>query len=765
MLNRLVLTNFKRHESLDVSFTTGLNVVFGDNYKGKTTLFYAFLYALGGPTLVPGGAARIDRVDTVGGKFKAEVACYFTVAGNPYYVERSASKCNLYRTNKEGEPAGWVRMANSAKNVADELAAILGFPVRRLANMKYAEQDHMGALLTLGAGELNKIVEEVAEVEIVDTALKGCSGIIKTTNAQLEVLSPVGEDVMMEKQTELTALESEALSNAGNLQVLEQELLTADQALSSAKEATHSARLSSEQIVASNRKAEEHNRARAVASQTLKLREERLGTLASEVNPLVDQLAELGEAAQLQERLKDFTSERDSMRTEINQASLAAERRAQAEKTTQLALTKSGQAVVALNDANKASMIVLGLEAEGEDTAVDLGNEILGALTEAVTDLAARKEAANEVLIEARSKVQRMTQAIKDSTCPECNRPFDNHDPEKLEAELEVAGITVAAKEREVALTTTQITAHAKEKRTLEGALEAYAAADREVVAAQQNLVNTPQPTAELSVLQEKVKLADQHITVCNTKLNQINNLSDRISRLQNEHANVAQEVTRLADELRAMQDMALEQMPDLGPYLESQQAAQAQRDLAATRVQVSQQLSQQRAWKIESLKKELADAEKVLAQSAAVSSRRQDTMALQVYVKSNRDRFMSEMWDGVLAQASQFASDCTDGDIRSISRIDEEFFFDEGLAEVLPVKGSASGAQRTFMGIGVQLALSMMMNTGFNTLLLDEPAAALRDERSVALVAALKASGQQVIIISHSMADAALADNTIEIY
>ncbi len=764
MLNRIVLKNFKRHEHLDVSFTAGLNVIFGDNYKGKTTIFYGFLYALGGPTLVPGGSARIDRVDEVGGKFKAEVTAYFSVAGKAYYVERSANKCNLYRTHKEGEPEGWMRMANSAKNVGDELAVILGFPVRRLANMKYAEQDHMGALLTLGAGELNKIVEEVAEVEIVDVALKGCAAIVKTTNAQLDVLNPVGEDVMLEKKGELATLACEALEHLGNHQVLEDELVVTDQALNDAKAATHAARLSSEQVVASNRKAEEHNRGRAVAAQTLRLREERLGTLAEELNPLVDQLTDLGDAAGLQQRLQDFTAERDLMQTEINQAGLAAERRSQAEKATQLALTKSGQAVVALNDANKVCMSVLGLEADGDDTAVDLGHQILEALNETIAETVTTKDAANEVLIEARSKVQRMTQAIKDAVCPECNRPFDNHDPEKLAAELEVAKNTVSVKDVAVTAATTLITAAAREKRVLEAALAAYAAADEEVVSAQATLANTPQATAELGTLQEKVKLADQHITHCNTKINQINNLSDRVARLRNEHANVAQEVTRLGDELRALQDMPLEDMPDLGPYLESQHAAQAQRDLSATRVQVSKQLGEQRHWKIKQLEKELSDAEKVLLQSAHISGRRQDTMALQAYVKSNRDRFMAEMWDGVLAQASQFTANCTNGDIRAITRIDEEFFFDEGLAEVLPVKGSASGAQRTFMGIGVQLALSMMMNTGFNTLLLDEPAAALRDERSVALVAALKASGQQVIIISHSMADAALADNTIEI-
>lgn len=764
MLNRIVLRNFKRHEHLDVAFTEGLNVIFGDNYKGKTTVFYGVLYALGGPTMVPGGTARLDRIDEVGGKFKAEVECYFSVSGRQYYIERSANKCNLFREPKEGEPAGWVRMANSAKNVGDELTTILGFPVRRLASMKYAEQDHMGALLTLGAGELNKIVEEVAEVEVVDRALKGCSGIVKTANAQLEVLNPMPEDVVVEKTQQLAAHQASAMDLLSQVGTYKDELALCEKALTEAKEATHQARVTAEQVVESNKAAEQHNRQRNELKLTLKLREERLSALAGEINPLVPKLAELGDLSHAQSRLASFTSERDEMQNEINQASLAADRRATAEKATQTALTKSGQAVVVLTAANTAALHLLGLEVEGEDTAKDLAGQLLEAIAETVTEMGAAKEVDNETLIEARSKVQRMTQALKDATCPECKRPFEDHDPVALAAELEAAQATVTAKSAAVNTATTMITACAQERRNLEQALAAFVAAEAEVEAAQQTLAHTPQATNEVSVLKEKVALAGQHISACTAKINQINNLTDRIGRLQNEHANVSADVALLAEEVRNGSDMTPEEVPSLAPFMDSQQAAQAQRDLAVTRVQTATQLKDDEVRSSKALEKELHDAELVSLQTSHIGKRKQDTLDLQVYVKGNRDRFMAEMWDGVLAQASQFTSNCTNGDIRAITRIDEEFFFDEGLAETLPVKGSSSGAQRTFMGIGVQLALSMMMNTGFNALMLDEPAAALRDERSIALVAALKASGQQVIIISHSMADAALADNTIEI-
>ena len=54
MLLSLSLRNFKKHESLDVDFTAGLNGIYGSNYKGKTTILYGILFALGGASQVPG---------------------------------------------------------------------------------------------------------------------------------------------------------------------------------------------------------------------------------------------------------------------------------------------------------------------------------------------------------------------------------------------------------------------------------------------------------------------------------------------------------------------------------------------------------------------------------------------------------------------------------------------------------------------------------------------------------------------------------------
>lgn len=763
MLNRLILENFKKHESLDVTFTEGLNVVFGDNYKGKTTLFYGFLYAIGGPTFVPGGSALLDRRDEDGGKHKHRVVAEFTVAGKQYQIERSASKCNLRRQAEEGEPAGMHLVANSAKNVADELAAILGFPVRRLAQLKYAEQGNMKALLTIGAGELNKIVEEVAEVEVVNVALKGCSDIVKVANAKLEVLRPPSDEEISALACEQAQLEEIIEEQAAATDSLAKELATAGQAVEAARAATDVARQQAEKAMAANRAAEQHNQQIKLAEQNLQLKQERLETIAGELAPLVAEEKKLGSAVDVQDKLAATSAERERMAAEVQAAGMAAERRRLAEKAAAAALTTSGQALEALQAGNNHALKELGAEAEGGETVTELANELLQEVADQLAELVSGVAEAADARAVQGALVVSLTKAVDGAECPSCHRAFDDHDPEKLEQERQAAiadlkkceTVVNELRAREARLQGLQ----AMLTEALRKCREAEAASAR----ASQDLANCPVPSSETAALAEKIRICDQRISQLTVSLEQIRSVSERVAKLRNEHAALVSVVEQLSDNLRASQPMELQEVPSLAAFIDSQRAAEDRREEVRLRysamaesLRQMQRNASDKMVAIETLRTKKAEALEFV-------DRRSDATELQRYLKDNRDNFLTEVWDGIMGQASRFASSCTSGDIRSISRMDEDFYFDEGLAEAMPVT-VASGAQKTFMGIGVQTALATMMNTGFNTLMLDEPAADLREERSVALMAALKATGQQVIVISHSMTDAALADNTIEI-
>ena len=81
----------------------------------------------------------------------------------------------------------------------------------------------------------------------------------------------------------------------------------------------------------------------------------------------------------------------------------------------------------------------------------------------------------------------------------------------------------------------------------------------------------------------------------------------------------------------------------------------------------------------------------------------------------------------------------------------------------MFPVE-AASGAQRSIMGLGVQLALSEMLPSSLEALMLDEPTADMSETVSLALATLLSKSDNQILMISHRELDGAVSDNAIHL-
>lgn len=768
MLNRLVLRDFKRHEDLDVEFTDGLNVLFGANYKGKTSVLHAFLYALGGPGLVPGGSAWVDRRDTAGGKHKAEVKAWFTVSGTRFLVERTGTKCNLFELLEDAAGGNGEQVnnrnlrANSASAVAAELAEILGFPVRRLSQLKYAEQGDMKALLTLGVGELNKIVEEVAEVELVNTGLKGCSKIVSDCNSKLDVLGPQTVD-MAALLEEATQIGEGTRAEDANLQQHRGRLSVARDELSQAEGALTTARQLADQAAEHNRQAVEHNRELALLEQGLGHKAQHVETLEAELQPLTDKAEELGSAADVVEaldaaeqeasELQRLTTDHAKSQQELRSARLAAER----------ALSSEGVAVTALKGANQKACSDLGVEPDGEMTEQMLAKELIEELQNQLRGVDAQGWA--DEVADARSTVSQLEKALSGAACPSCTRPFEDHDPEKLERELRTAKEDLAAKQKKLTEARTTLENHTALRSGLERYLSQAEAAEKEARHCQDLLNAVPCVSAtHIAQATEDLAQANHKVADIRVKLNEIRSLQSRITQLTANLADKREALQSAKAKLATCKLMELQEVPSLAAYMQSRDTASEAVNQLVQEVHTSELLLSNLSSRRETVNAKIKAAEEHEKRLASITSRKASTTGLREYLTDNRDRFMSKVWDGIMAQVTAFTSACTGGDIQSVSRQEDAFYYDCGLAEAMPVAGTASGAQKTFMGVGMQLSLATMMNTGFNTLLLDEPSADLNEESSLAFLAALKASGQQIIIISHSREDAALADNTIEI-
>ena len=123
----------------------------------------------------------------------------------------------------------------------------------------------------------------------------------------------------------------------------------------------------------------------------------------------------------------------------------------------------------------------------------------------------------------------------------------------------------------------------------------------------------------------------------------------------------------------------------------------------------------------------------------------------------------MQELWGQIMGFASDFASICTDGKIERVDRTAEGSFQFTEAGESTPIE-AASGAQKSIMSLGVQLAMDTLLPDTFGALLLDEPTSQMDANHSMSLTQVLAQTGKQIIMVSHREMDATVAQAHIHL-
>jgi len=735
MLERLELNNFKKHEHLVLDFTAGLNGVTGPNYRGKTTVLYGILYCLGGARLVPG--SRLQTRGTNSG-FKQSLWLTFGNIGR-YRIDRTKTGATLTELCPDGTEQP---VATGTTPVNQAIARLLGMPLKRFAQIKYAKQRKASALLEVGSTELFKIITELTGLERVSQVMERVGGQLKAwkllqdesiltdiDEQQVQVMNWLGEETQLaidlaQLNSELTEAKAHRTTSEAHERRLSQAQTAVFGAVTTLRQAEREATASTTALEEAQQRLAEF-RGHPLNTETLVDMELRLKDLREQV----------AEGKQVRYRVKSLQQDLESAQLEL-------------------------QAAV-----RKAAPLRDDLKELHREDEVDLD-----ALHAAATQAEVSKQTAGE-------KLEALIEAGKDGVCGGCQRPFDAFNPHDHAAQVREQQETWREKMAAAQL--------AKD------ALQA------------ENLYRSNRTQAE-DALRQAESAVHTHQRVCNRLSDQLDQatrdslslppteaMTPQIEALDAQISTGRQDAHRQATLRQALA------VAESNATQRNQWLANAQNELHQTEIQHQVEgvdlptalrtqrekvdacdgqirRLQEQIGVLSNLKHGLHEQRVALERTLAtvVERNRQHEQAAQKvglltellgHIRSNRDRYSKQVWDVFMASASMFASNATGGVIESISRgEDGAFTFVEDGFEM--EQAEASGAQLAIIGTAVQLALDAAALSPLNLVLMDEPTADMDPERALAFSTLLAGSGKQVVMVTHREMDGTVFDNTLEI-
>ena len=724
MIRRLELNNWKKHNHLTLNFTNGLNGITGPNWAGKSSILYAILYCLGGSSVVP-GSKLISKGMNSGFKQIME----FTAKGEVYAVKRTKTGAKLYHEES--------LIADGTTPVNDKIEELLGMSLKRFKQLRYAEQKKTASILTVGATELHKILEDLTGVEDINVVLSKLGTAVPLLTGELAGLAVDQDEVteMKRQQTYLTdrqaGLQNTAASLKGDI-ALATKVMKDDQAtLGVLVDAAEKIERADQAVLfASSRKAK--------ADQAL-----------ASANLALSGLEEPEAAGPLRDLVTKYTQE----------------------LTLHRGIHKS---VVAAEQA-KASNVALNPNESKQKRVLRATTLLAGLKNPPVTELAAARELCATLKAKTdhlSEEVEALDTSIANAVCRACKRPFEGSDLAKAQAERaeasaaadESAAAWVASQSarRELALQAEEYLSAEADFNTATKALESWFAEAERIDNLLADLLAEQAKLGDRDELEHCLEEAETKVTKLMERstawARMTASLSFATSAVIEEEANLTK-----AD----LQRTALGETPDPEQVQRLMRSVQdAQRQLthaAATLEQESADLTV--------VIRDLARVEGTLEDRALREERAKGVTTtlrthknLQKFLRDNRDRFLQEQWNSFMVNASTFSSAVTGGDIQEVIRFENgQFGFREDDAEEMTLK-EASGAQESIMGLGVQQAMAMAAHCGLDLVLMDEPTADMTDEVSMASLNMLAADGRQIIMVSHNRLDTSCFNNLIEL-
>ena len=563
-----------------------------------------------------------------------------------------------------------------------------------------ARQGEASGLLTLGAAKLAQHIDTVTGVDTVDLVLERAKEARDALAAVPGHLAEA-EREHQEYQTRLAVLEQERVPLQAELSVQQESLVAAQQAATAAHQAWSTA---THGLTAYQAYARERG---------------------------------------------EFTRRRDEVEADLHIA------KRDLEQCPEQDVEAIYQRLVAMNEARQTWQQRSTLWQEWRRQHYALEQRLQPLLTPLpdLPDLATAQAAAELALTQWQQALDTLSQAqqsLTSAACSACGRPFADHDVVAAQARLAAAMLHVEQLQPEVDAARTVYT----------------------------NLRH--QHAEHAATLQQRATLQEQLAGLIQPEDPGPGVPPEWLTDAQSQYQEAVQGQARRDQVLKALQDAeAAKRQAETWlasvvamPEVRQEQVDQALRDYHAAyqAYQTADQLAGNLRMREYALQQELAGAQTALARAEErlgplqqQAKRSERLTHLMKYLRDSRERFTTHAWANLLAYASTFVQEASGGALTELRRTaGGEFTYVED-GEELPLE-LASGQQMAILGVAAKLALAAAVGSSFEVLLLDEVSAAASDDNALQLASCLARTGQQILLVSHRDADAAVAADVVSL-
>ncbi len=705
-LQALQLTYFKRHVDLAISFSDTLTVIRGPNWAGKSSILHAIFFALFGAAAVP---CAKERIPTRGQK-NTKVSLWFEWNGVDCVIERTLTTCSLY--------VGDTLKATSASAVSQFVQEeILGLSLKDALTLAYSPQSQTAALLTLGVPALNRMIESLTQADLIENLITRAAKVVQNTEAQLAVIGSTDVD------------EPQAQVDTWRLEV-------------AAAQTNFDSCVQAQQGLQDELREVEKRHAEASA---------------------LYQLMVVGESAQREvERIKTSLYEISRDLNSLGSFDME-DLNAKLARLNEEYVGPYTQKVEIDRQQTELKRLDEWFDSVGKDWQDKEPNIELLAKAKAALDQVTQAHLDASMAYE-KTKAEYATKAaeLEHGVCPECERPFENFNPEEAQKAFDLANKNAAlAKDFLVAArdAVTQAKAEVARLERVQPPLDyeqQHAAKVDQYELLQKSLEAQPHP-ADLAKSLVEISTAIEGVKV---EIAQARTSQSRRVELASRKASLEHDLGKLEKELAAV---PAGPRPDMGPLMA---------EVSALRQKIHDMvpICNERASTLNSAKGDLRAWEQLLSTAQAsrekgqvLEARAKRFDALLKWLRQSKSAFLGRIWDQLTLVASEIVTGATSGYASSLHRTDDgEFVVVEDGEEVPMI--SASGGMASICGVALRMALDHVLSQSVGFVVLDEPSSELNDEHAASLAGALRAQQRQVILVTHREGEEFVSDTVISL-